>query len=262
MRIRSTFTEGLKPLVDLVYPPRCPLCGDAIAQQGALCAGCWSKLEFPGEPACRSCQRPMRANGHAQNQQCHVCRDQPPRHSGVIAATLYNDASRQLVLALKHGHKLALARLMGRLMAARLPHPSCDAMPQLLVPVPLHRWRLWHRGFNQAALLANEMARLGKGELLLDGLTRNRQTPSLGELGRADRERVMAGAITIKPRRAGRVAGREVVLVDDVLTSGATSRACVDALLKAGAARVWIACFARVAAAPERVFEKHNARSH
>ena len=121
----------------------------------------------------------------------------------------------------------------------------------LLVPVPLHRWRLWQRGFNQAALLAGELAKVGKGEVLVDGLLRRKRTPSLGGLGREARERALAGAIIVHPRRRTRIAGREVVLVDDVFTSGATSRACVAALAEAGARSVSVACFARVDAPGE-----------
>lgn len=258
MSARAKVAQGLKPLVDLVYPPRCPLCGAAIAAQGGLCGDCWNELEFPGDPSCATCQRPMNAVGHSQSKQCRTCFDEPPRHAGVLAATLYNDASRKLVLTFKHGHKIALARLMGRLMAARLPTPHPGAVLPLLVPVPLHRWRLWHRGFNQAGLLAYEIARLGKGELVVDGLQRPRRTPSLGGLGREERERVIAGAIIANPRRAAKIRGRLVVLVDDVLTSGATSGACVDALLGAGAARVQIACFARVVAAHERALGSYS----
>ena len=113
------------------------------------------------------------------------------------AATLYNDASRKLILAYKHGGRIALAPLLARLMAARLPDPAeFDSRP-LLVPVPLHRWRLWQRGFNQAALLAQELTKLGKGELQVDLLTRQKRTPSLGGLGREARERALAGAIAI-----------------------------------------------------------------
>ena len=164
----------------------------------------------------------------------------------VYAATLYNDASRQLVLDYKHGGRITHARLLARLIAARLPDPVPGDVAPLLVPVPLHRWRLWQRGFNQAALLAGELAKAGKGETLVDGLLRRRRTPSLGGLGREARERALAGAIIVHPRRRARIAGRDVVLVDDVFTSGATSRACVAALAEAGARNVSVACFARV----------------
>jgi predicted amidophosphoribosyltransferase len=112
--------------------------------------------------------------------------------------------------------------------------------------VPLHRWRLWRRGFNQAALLARDLARFGKGEAGLDVLVRHKRTPSLGGLGRDAREQVLAGAFRLNPARAARLTGRHVVLVDDVLTSGATSRACIAAIAAAGPASIAVACFARV----------------
>lgn len=132
-------------------------------------------------------------------------------------------------------------------MAARTP--ALDNVAPLLIPVPLHRWRLWGRGYNQAALLARELARHGKGELLVDGLIRHKRTPSLGGLGQHERRKALEGAIMVRKGRIGRIAGRHVLLVDDVLTSGATSEACVAALLSAGAESVKIACFARVVSA-------------
>jgi len=246
MNFGSHLAEGLKPLVDLVYPPRCPVCGIAVAEQGGLCSACWGGLEFPGEPCCVTCQRPMSPTSHAGRPQCRTCAAHPPQHSRVTAATLYNDTSRQLVLNLKHGHKIALAGLMGRLIAGRLEHQGPGEPLPLLVPVPLHRWRLWSRGFNQAALLAREIAKAGKGEVMLDALVRRQSTPSLGGLGREARERVLAGAIQPSSHRREALRGRKVILVDDVLTSGATTRACVAAVLDAGAAEVHIACFARV----------------
>lgn len=236
--------EGLRPLVDLVYPPRCPLCGGAVAVQGGLCAECWGEIETPGEPSCATCQRPMGSAAAAKNDQCFACVAEPPRHSGIIAASLYNDASRRLVLTFKHGGKIALAPLLARMIAARMDEGACSQ--PLLVPVPLHRWRVWKRGYNQAALLARELGRMGKGELLVDALVRRRQTPSLGGLGREERERALSGAITVRDAARPRLAGRDIVLIDDVLTSGATSDACTAALLDAGARSVRIACFARV----------------
>lgn len=177
--------------------------------------------------------------------QCAPCLADPPRHTGIAAATLYTEPSRKLVLAFKHGGKIGLAPLMARMMAARLPIHA-DAAGPLLVPVPLHRWRLWQRGYNQAALLARGLASLGKGRLQVDMLVRRRATPPLGGLGRKARRKAVKGAITVNPKRQAQLRGRDVILVDDVLTSGATTNACVAALLKAGATSVRIACFARV----------------
>lgn len=232
----------LAPLVDLAYPPRCPLCGEGLLAQTGLCAGCWNTLAIPGEPSCDLCQRPF-ADSVAAGATCAPCLAQPPRHDGIAAGTLYNDASRRMVLAFKHGRRIALAPLMARLMAARLA--SLDEA-WLVVPVPLHRWRLWRRGFNQAALLAREIARIKGLPVEVDALVRTRATPMLGGLGGKARVRELAGAIAVNPRRATRLKGASVMLVDDVLTSGATSGACVGALKRAGAARVRIACFARV----------------
>ncbi|MFL0356648.1 ComF family protein [Erythrobacter sp. GH1-10] len=236
----ANMKAGLKPVVDLVYPPRCPLCGEAIAEQGGLCTQCWSELDFPGEPACALCNLPIADRENI----CFHCETSSPLHAGIHAACVYNDASRKLVLAYKHGRKIALARLMARLMAARLP--ATEGGDRLLIPVPLHRWRLWHRGFNQAALLADELARLGRAKVLVDALVRQKRTPSLGGLGRSAREQALAGAIAVRDSHVRRISGEHVLLVDDVLTSGATSHACTTSLLKAGAASVEIACFARV----------------
>jgi len=234
----------LAPLIDLVFPPRCPLCGDALAQQGGLCAACWMQLAVPGEPACSACQRPLPDSLVREGEAlCAPCMQSPPRHAGIAAATLYNDASRQLVLAFKRGKRIALADLLSRLMVRSLPALEGE---WLVVPVPLHRWRLWERGFNQSALLAARMAMAIGQPLVVDGLVRIRRTPSLGGLGRRARADVLRGAITAHPQRATRLKGARVLLVDDVLTSGATTDACLAALRKAGAAEVRIACFARV----------------
>ena len=228
LMVVAHISKGMKPLVDLIYPPRCPLCGAALAGQDGLCGDCWGLLDIPGE-AQRTGKDGLSEGGVP-----------------VLAATLYNDASRRLVLAYKHGGRIALARLLARLMAARLSEPAGEGAKPLLVPVPLHRWRLWSRGFNQAGLLGSELARLGKGELMVDALVRRKATPNLGGLGRDARARALAGAIVVNRRKAKAIAGRDVVLVDDVFTSGATARACAAVLAQAGARSVSLACFARV----------------
>lgn len=239
----AVLRDSIAPLVDLVFPPRCPVCGAGIAQQDGLCAGCWHDLVIPGEPACASCQRPFADISRAESAICAPCLARPPRHDGIAAGTLYNDTARKLVLAFKHGKRIALAPMLARLIAARLPVIDGE---WLVVPVPLHRWRLWHRGFNQAVLIAGNIARATGGMLLVDGLERRKRTPILGGLGRKARNRALQGAIAVNSRRRARIRGARIVLVDDVLTSGATSDACVAALKRAGAARVVVACFARV----------------
>jgi ComF family protein len=234
--------EAFAPLVDLVYPPRCPSCGEGLAAQEGLCTPCWRELVFPGDPSCALCQRPF-GSDLPRGSVCAPCLATPPRHDGIAAGTLYNEASRKLVLAFKHGRRIALAPMLARMAAARLPELDGD---WLVVPVPLHQWRLWRRGFNQSALLAKEIARLRGQRLLVDGLVRRKATPTLGRLGRAARARALSGAVSIHPRRSEQLRGSQVVLVDDVMTSGATTDACVRALKRGGAERVVIACFARV----------------
>ena len=230
-------------MLDFVYPPRCPACGGSVAEQGGLCAACWDDLVIPSDPSCSTCQRPFGENGPTEGASCAICLADPPDHDGIAAGTLYTETARKLVLSFKHGRRIALAPLLARMISARLPPAEGE---RVIVPVPLHRRRLWERGFNQAGLLGRELAKQGHGSLCVDALVRNRSTPSLGGLGRKARARALQGAIGIRNARRSRVQGRDVLLVDDVLTSGATSRACVKVLKRAGAKRVTIACFARV----------------
>lgn len=216
-----TLADALRPVVDFMYPPRCPACGENIGAQTGLCLACWSSLRTP--------------------------EDEPPAGATVrvAAAATYCDLSRKLILAFKHGGKIALAPLLARLIAAQLGEPQ---PLRLIIPVPLHPMRLWRRGYNQSALLGRELERLGHGRLLVDGLRRVRATPSLDKRSRSERAALLAGAIRFHPRRLPVLRGADVLLVDDVLTSGATTAECASALRQAGAASVTIACFAKVTA--------------
>lgn len=238
-------SQALAPVVDLVFPPRCALCGAGIATQAGLCGTCWGDLVIPATPACGLCQRPF-VGQVPEGLVCAPCLADPPRHDGIAAATVYNAASRRLVLSFKYGRRIALAPLLGRMMHTRLVRLAAVDAAWLVVPVPLHRWRLWQRGFNQSALLAREIARATGARLAVDALVRCKRTPTLGGMGRDARARVLAGAIRLHPRRSWALPGASVVLVDDVLTSGATTNACIAVLKRAGAARVVVACAARV----------------
>ena len=235
-------TEAFAGIVDFVFPPRCPLCGEGVSRHGGLCSTCWSDLVIPGAPSCRLCQRPFPAD-LPEGAICAPCMAEPPRHDGVAAGTVYNDTARRLVLAFKNSRRIALAPLLARLIAPRLPGVDRD---WLIVPVPLHRWRLWRRGYNQSALLGRELARMTGGTLIVDALQRRRYTPSLAGKGRDARARLLSGAIAVNARQRVRLKGARVLLVDDVLTSGATSNACISVLKRAGAERVVVGCVARV----------------
>ena len=238
--------QAFAPILDLIFPPRCPLCGVGTVGHGVglpgLCADCWSSLEIPIAGGCPLCDRPVPNHGEA-GQICAPCQSAPPLHDGIVAATHYNAASRALVLALKYAGHIALAPLLGRMMMARLE--GVDEQ-WLVVPVPLHRWRLWRRGFNQSALLAQHISKATGARIVVDGLVRVRHTPVLRGLGRIERMQVLTGAIRTNHRVAGKLAGARVLLVDDVFTSGATTNACIAALRAAGVTQVRIACFARV----------------
>ncbi len=133
--------------------------------------------------------------------------------------------------------------MLARVMVARLPALQGEWM---FVPVPLHPLRLWRRGFNQAALLASDAAKLRGQTLLVDGLVRRKATRPLGGMGRGERLDMLRDAIAVHPKRLARVDGAQIILVDDVLTSGATTDVCVKALKQAGAQKVIVNCFARV----------------
>ena len=230
----------LRFIADVVLPARCPGCGLVTGEDHRFCATCWGRLRFIAPPWCASCNRPMPFDA-GPDTRCGRCLADPPRHAGVRAAVAYGAIARSLALRLKYGGKIAYAETAARHMARLVPENA-----DLFVPVPLHRRRLWWRGFNQAALIAQALTRLSGVPCDVDLVRRVRATPPLRGLGAIQRRRVVARAFALAPGAATRLAGKHVVLIDDIYTSGATTDGCVAQLLRGGAAGVTILCWARV----------------
>lgn len=226
--------------LDLLLPPRCLKCGVEIGGDGALCADCWHGITFLQPPCCARCGLSFEVDLGA-DAICGACAREAPLYARARAALRYDDASRTLVLAFKHGDKLQLAPALGRFM--RRAGAELLAACELVAPVPLHWTRLFTRRYNQAAVLAHALVHDGGPPVVADLLERRRATPSQGRSGRADRQRNVRGAFALKRGRG--VAGRRVLLIDDVLTTGATVSECARTLLEAGATAVDVLTLAR-----------------
>ncbi|MQX37085.1 ComF family protein [Roseospira navarrensis] len=249
--LRRAVTRGaatLRPALDLVLPPRCLRCGDLVADPGALCADCFQAVAFITRPQCARCGVPFGGDwgepeaDEAEGLLCGVCLRRRPAYTRARAALVYDDGARPLVLAFKHADRTdaagALAGWMARAGADVLD--SAD----LVVPVPLHRWRLWRRRYNQSALLARAVAARAGRSWSPGVLTRARATPTQGGRSRRGRAENVRGAFQVV--RPERVEGRRVLLVDDVLTTGATVEEGARVLKRAGAVAVDVLTLARV----------------
>ena len=226
-----------------LMPPQCMSCGASIEQHGGLCASCWSDLSFIAGSLCDICGTPfeLAANPGAV---CAACVQDPPVYRHARAALRYDDPARHLILAFKRGDRTEVAPLLATWLerAGRELFEDVD----YLIPVPLHRWRLFQRRYNQAALLAIALAKRRKVGILPDGLVRKRSTRSQTGLTREGRHRNVRDAFELGKHGANVVSGRNLVLIDDVMTTGATVSACARRLTQAGAKRIDVLTVARV----------------
>ncbi len=238
--------RGAAALLDFLLPPVCVACDQPVDAPGRLCAACWPAVSFIAAPQCDRCGLPFELPA-APGAVCGACVAAPPRFTRARAAARYGGPVRDLILRFKHGDRLDLTPALARWLVQA--GGDCLAGAEGLVPVPLHWRRRLGRRYNQSAELARAVAGLANVPLLADALVRRRPTPTQGRLGRLARLRNVAGAFAV--RSPALVKGRHLVLVDDVLTTGATVDACARALLAAGAARVDVLTVARVIHAGE-----------
>jgi ComF family protein len=231
--------------LDFLLPPHCPSCDEQVPVQGTFCPTCFARLNFITAPLCTCCGLPF--GSAAQGGRlgvCLTCTAHPPQWHEARAALVYDDAARALILPFKNAGREELAQVLATQMARA--GRALLARADILVPVPLHRWRLFRRGFNQAALLARALAEGASLPASLDALRRVRRTPPLGPLSATERARTLQGALAIRGSRLTRLQGRRVLLIDDVMTSGATANACAEMLKLAGCVAVDVLVAARV----------------
>jgi ComF family protein len=221
--------------LDVVLPPRCLSCGAAVGETGTLCAPCWRAITFLGAPCCACCGAPFDFDLGAGTL-CGACARHPPPFDRARAVMRYDEGSRKLVLAFKHGDRLHLAPAFGTWLKRA-------GAALIAVPVPLHWTRLFARRYNQSAVLAHALAAGGGPPVGADWLIRRRRTPSQGKRNAAQRERNVRAAFALRPGRV--VKGLRVLLVDDVLTTGATVAECTRVLKRAGAGAVDVFTLAR-----------------
>jgi ComF family protein len=237
---------ALQALIHAIYPPQCITCQKLVATDFGLCGDCWRDTPFITGLTCSKCGAPLPGEAAgAEEVLCDDCLQVARPWAAGRSAMLYRDNARRIVLALKHGDQMELARPAGDwlLRAARpLLRPGL-----VVVPVPLHWRRMMKRKYNQAALLAGALARAAGLAQCPDALIRHRNTGSQEGRTRDDRFATLQDAFRPNPRRLDRIAGRDILLVDDVMTSGATFAAATEALMAGGAASVSVLSLARVA---------------
>lgn len=237
------FQSALRKILNGILPPLCPITKEPVEESGLFSASGWTQLNPITPPFCSRCGMPF-PHSMGDATICAACLDKPPVIHRMRGCLRYEAAIRPALLAFKHGDATYLAEQFTTLLAfygAELL-AECD----LIVPVPLHRWRLLHRRYNQAAILAAALARRTHIETMPDALVRTRSTDSQGHKSRLARLLNVKGAITVNPDKAEALRGKRILMVDDVITTGATMNACAKALYAADASTVDGLAVARV----------------
>lgn len=228
-------------IIDLVLPPRCVVTGDIVDMPGMLSPQSWKDLHFIEKPFCARCGLPFDFETE-EDMICGSCLDSPPSFTQARSALVYNDTSRQLILAFKYGDRLQLVRSFSGWMRRSGQHFLENS--HIILPVPLHRKRLWSRRYNQSAIIARDLSKFHENlHYLPHILRRKRATPPQKGLNKKERAQNMRNAFHVKTPND--IAGKNIVLIDDVYTSGATLNACAERLIDAGAQNVFALTLAR-----------------
>lgn len=239
---RTACSHTARLALDIALPTLCVACREPVAGEG-VCAACWAQLSFIAPPYCPRLGIPFVYDPGPDILSMQAIAD-PPAYQRARAAVRYDEVAKTLVHALKYHDRTDLAPAMGGWMARAGRELLDDA--DVLVPVPLHWRRSWSRRYNQAGTLARVIGRHSGVPVARDALRRIRPTEHQIGLSRSERARNVQGAFDVPPDRRAAIQGRRVVLIDDVLTSGATTDACARALLRAKAAQIDVLVFARV----------------
>ncbi|MXV44581.1 ComF family protein [Saccharibacter sp. 17.LH.SD] len=236
-----------KRMLDFVCPPTCLSCGADIMAGGVLCSSCFASLRFIAKPFCARCGEPfaLPALGFGTGV-CARCREVPPLWGRACAALIYDDAARRLIFPLKYADRSSYARRLAQFMV----RAGRDILnePSYLIPVPLHRQKLRQRRYNQAALLARCIGKESGMPVIIDGLLRQRHTRPLAHLTIAERRDELHDVFQVKELYSDVLRGKKIVLIDDILTTGATAEACTRALLAVGCQSVDVLVMARACA--------------
>ena len=234
----------LQSVIRAIYPPQCVACDALTAEENGLCSACWSDTIFISGLICDSCGTPLQGEADDTPVQCDDCMTIARPWDKGRAALVYSGVGRRLVLGLKHGDRTDLVLPAARWMASKIQ--KLGVLDPIIVPVPLHWVRLARRRYNQSALLAQAISGACEAAVCVDALLRPKKTKPLDGHSRDQRFAALADAIVPNPKRTDIIAGRNIILVDDVMTSGATLASATEALKQGGAANVSIVTLARV----------------
>lgn len=232
----------LAKILNLLFPPQCLNCDVRVPTHGTLCLPCWQQIQFISEPMCHACGLPFDYD-IGENALCAPCLSESPLYSRARAAFRYDEHSRKLITRFKYSDQTQLAEIYGAWLAKA--GGQLLAQTDIIIPVPLHYFRFVHRRFNQSALLTKVLSKKTGVKHLQNALKRSRRTVPQTGLTRKQRETNVKGAFTINKRYAGVIKGKNILLVDDVYTTGSTIEQCTKILLKAGAAQVNVLTLAR-----------------